>query len=349
MIERVISFSLKKRMLILAILVLMIGLGTYSFLRLPIDAFPDVTNIQVEILCTAAGLSPLEIEKFVTYPIEMSMRGLPDLVVMRSITKFGISVVTLVFEDNVDIYFARQLVFQRLSEAKSKIPEGVETEMGPVATAMGEIYQYTLEGNEPEDKKDWVNYLTELRTVQDWILSPQLKSIPGVNEVNSFGGYLKQFQVVVNPDQLLKYNLTIMDISEAIRNNNQNVGGNIVDRHSEQFIVRGIGLISSTEDIRNIVLKSHEGVPVFIKDVADVKSGQAVRQGASLKDGRKEAVGGIVMMLRGENSRSVVKRVEAKVVEINSSSILPNGIKIKSYYNRSEIVGKSVELSLIHI
>jgi len=343
MIERVISFSLKKRMLILAILVLMIGLGTYSFLRLPIDAFPDVTNIQVEILCTAAGLSPLEIEKFVTYPIEMSMRGLPDLVVMRSITKFGISVVTLVFEDNVDIYFARQLVFQRLSEAKSKIPEGVETEMGPVATAMGEIYQYTLEGNEPEDKKDWVNYLTELRTVQDWILSPQLKSIPGVNEVNSFGGYLKQFQVVVNPDQLLKYNLTIMDISEAIRNNNQNVGGNIVDRHSEQFIVRGIGLISSTEDIRNIVLKSHEGVPVFIKDVADVKSGQAVRQGASLKDGRKEAVGGIVMMLRGENSRSVVKRVEAKVVEINSSSILPNGIKIKSYYNRSEIVGKSVE------
>jgi cobalt-zinc-cadmium resistance protein CzcA len=342
MIEKVIAFSLKQRSLVLIVLALLVGIGVYSFLSLPIDAFPDVTNIQVEVISTAPGLSPLEIEKFVTYPIEMAMRGLPGLDVMRSITRYGISVITLVFEDRVDIYFARQLVFQRLAEAKDAIPEGVQTEMGPVATAMGEIYQYTLEGPEPADAAGRDARLTELRTLQDWILSPQLKSVAGVSEVNSFGGFIKQFQVIMDPDRLLKYGLGAADVFEAVRNNNQNVGGGFLDKHSEQFLIRGVGLVRSAGDIAAIVLKSERGVPVLVGDVAEVRVGHAVRQGAVIKDGSKEAVGGVVMMLRGENSRDVVARVEAKVREINDSTLLPAGVRIEPFYNRSDIILKSI-------
>lgn len=343
MLEKVISFCLKQRGLIPFILILLAGLGLYSFLTIPIDAFPDVTNVQVEIVSTAPTLSPLEIERFVTNPIEISMRGLPGLVQMRSITKFGISVVTLVFRDNLDIYFARELVFERLAVARENIPEGVEIEMGPVASAMGEIYQYTLEGQQPELAQAKIQYLTELRLIQDWVVSPLLKSVPGVNEVNSFGGYLKQFQVVVDPDVLFKHGLTVNDIQEAIQKNNENVGGNVIDRHSEQFIVRGIGMLRSVEDIQNIILKSSKGIPLFVKDVAEVREGQAVRQGASVKDGKEESAGGIVMMLRGENSREVVKAVVQKVQEINSGNVLPGGIKIKPFYNRSAVVEKSTD------
>ena len=343
MIEKVIAFSLRQRSLILIVLALLVGIGVYSSLSLPIDAFPDVTNIQVEVVSTAPGLSPLEIEKFVTYPIEMAMRGLPGLNVMRSITRYGISVITLVFEDRVDIYFARQLVFQRLAEAKAAIPEGVQTEMGPVATAMGEIYQYTLEGPEPADPAGLEARLTELRTLQDWIISPQLKSVAGVSEVNSFGGFIKQFQVIMEPDRLLKYGLGADDVYEAVRNNNQNVGGGFLDKHSEQFLIRGVGLVRSAADIARMVLKSEKGVPVLIGDVAEVRVGHAVRQGAVIKDGTKESVGGVVMMLRGENSRDVVARVEAKVGEINDSNLLPAGVRIEPYYNRSDIILKSID------
>lgn len=343
MIEKVIAFSLKQRALILIVLVLIVGIGVYSFLTLPIDAFPDVTNIQVEVVATVPGLSPLEIEKFVTYPIEMGMRGLPGLDVMRSVTKYGISVITLVFEDKVDIYFARQLVFQRLAEAKDAMPEGVGIEMGPVATAMGEIYQYTLEGPEPADAAGLEARLTELRTLQDWVISPLLKSVPGVSEVNSFGGYIRQFQVIMDPDRLLKYGLGANAVYEAVKNNNQNVGGGFLDRHSEQFLIRGIGLIRSVDDIAQIVLKSSGGVPVTIADVAEVRMDHAVRQGAAVKDGKKECVGGVVMLLRGENSRDVVARVEAKVTEINDSNLLPAGVRIEPYYKRSDIIVKSID------
>ena len=343
MIEKIIAFSLRQRALILIILVLLIGVGIYSFVALPIDAFPDVTNVQVEVVATAPGLSPLEIEKFVTYPVEMAMRGLPGLDLMRSVTKYGISVITLVFEDKVDIYFARQLVFQRLAEAKEAIPEGVGVEMGPVATAMGEIYQYTLEGPEPSDPAGLETHLTELRTVQDWVISPLLKSVPGVSEVNSFGGYIKQFQVIMDLDRLLKYGLAASDVYEAVRNNNQNVGGGFLDRHSEQFLIRGIGLIRSVDDISRIVLKSSGGVPVTIADVAEVRMDHAVRQGAAVKDGKKECVGGVVMLLRGENSRDVVRRVEVKVAEINDSNLLPPGVRIEPYYKRSDIIVKSID------
>jgi len=342
MIEKLMSAALRNRLLISLLILLIVGFGIFAFKTMPIDAFPDVTNVQVEVVSSAPGLSPLEIEKFVTYPIEMSMRGLPGLKLMRSITKYGIAVVTLVFHDDVDTYFARQLVFERLTAAKEKLPAGVDCEMGPVATAMGEIYQYTLEGKEPSDPNEKVRYFTELRTLQDWVIAPILKGLAGVNEINSFGGFLKQFNVSLDPDRLLTYKLSVDDICDAIQKNNQNVGGNIIERSSEQFIVRGIGLIRNEKDIENVILKSPDGVPIFVRDVADVKVSHAVRQGSSFKDGKGEAVGGIVMMLKGENSLDVVKRVQEKVKEINSGNLLPANIKIEPYYERSEIVGKSI-------
>ena len=341
MLERIVSWTLKHRTLVIAILIFILGLGIYSLVNLHIDAFPDVTNIQVEIVSTAPGLSPLEIEKFVTTPIEMTMRGLPDLVQMRSVVKFGISVVTLVFKDDMDIYFAREQVFQHLVEAEKEMPSGVETEMGPVATAMGEIFHYTLEGKRPSDKDEEVKYLTELRTIQDWLVSPIFKNIRGVNEVNSFGGYVKQYQVVTDPDKLLKYSLSILDVYDALENNNENVGGSVIEKDFEQSIIRGIGLIRSAEDIGNIALKTENGSPVLIKNVAEIILGQNLRQGAALKNG-EETVGGVVMMLRGENTLDVVHDIQDRVKEINSSNILPNGIKIVPYYERSEIIKDSI-------
>ncbi|MDH7512846.1 MAG: CusA/CzcA family heavy metal efflux RND transporter [Clostridiales bacterium] len=342
MIEKIVSFSLSRRTAVIFLLVLVVAWGVFSFLRIPIDAFPDVTNIQVEIICTASGLSPFEIERFVTYPLEMSMRGLPGLELMRSVTKFGISVLTLVFRDDVDIYFARQVVLERLVEAEKRMPAGAEVSLGPVSTAMGEVYQYTLEGKMPDDENEQVSYLTYLRTIQDWVVTPLLKSVRGVNGVNSFGGYIKQYHVELDPERLLQYDLSVGEVFEAIERNNLNVGGNIINRYSEQLIVRGLGLARSEDDLRNIVLKSELGVPVFVRDVADVKLGHAVRQGASLKDGQGEVVGGIVMMLRGENSRDVTRRVEAKVQEINSENILPSGLKIVPFYKRSDIIEQSL-------
>ncbi len=301
-----------------------------------------MTNIQVEVVSHAEGLSAIEIERNVTYPIEMAMRGLPGIEQLRSVTKFGLSIVTVVFKDNVDIYFARQLVFERLAEAREKVPKGVQVAMGPIGTAMGEIYQYTLEGKVPQDPDQKRAWLTNLRTIQEWIITPQLKSVAGVNEINSFGGYFKQFQVVVSPEKLVKYAVTVDDVYNAIGSNNGNVGGNILERDADQYIVRGVGLIRNVSDIENIVLKSPGGTPTYIRDVAQVKVGEAVRMGAAMKDGKDEAVGGIVMMLRGENSRDVVRRVEAKVREINENNILPDGVKIVPYYDRSDIVKASV-------
>ena len=355
MLDRLITFSLHNRLLVGLALVVLVGLGAWSIATIPIDAFPDVTNIQVEVISTAPGLSPLEIERMVTYPIESSMRGLPGLVTMRSVTKYGISVLTLVFKDDVEIYFARQQVHERVADVAGALPEGVETEMGPVATAMGEIYQYTLEGREAAPRGGAVGSaasaaeierLTRLRTLQDWVVAPLLKSVSGVTEVNSFGGYIQQFEVRVDPDRLLEFDLTVDTIREAIRRNNVNVGGSVVASGAEEYIIRGVGVIRSEEDIRSIVLKSQAGTPVLVRDVADVLSGHAVRQGASLKDGRGETVGGIVMMLRGENSRDVVARLEARVLEINESGVLPDGITLVPFYRRSTVVEASTRTVL---
>lgn len=342
LLDKIISSMIKQKGMVLFLALLTIVVGLYSYFKLPIDAFPDVTNIQVEVSSYANGLSAFEIERSVTYPIEMAMRGLPKVKQLRSVTKFGLSLITIVFEDDVDIYFARQLVFERLAEAKENVPEGVEISMGPIATAMGEIYQFTLEGSVPSDPLQKKSYLTELRTLQEWIINPLLKSVPGVNEINSFGGYFKQYDVVIAPDKLLKFNISVDDVFSAIGKNNQNAGGNIIEKYSDQYIVRGVGLIKDINDINNIVLKSSNGTPTYIKDVATIRTGQAVRQGAAMINGKDETVGGIVMMLRGENSREVVNRVKNKVREINNSNVLPNGIKIVPYYDRSDIVNASV-------
>jgi len=342
MIDRLIGGSLHKRSLVVIAVLILAGLGIWSFLGLSIDAFPDVTNIQVEVLSSAPGMSPLEVEKFVTHPLEMAMRGLPRLTQLRSVSRFGLSVITAVFEDGVDIYFARQNVHERMSEAKEVVPAGVEITMGPVSTAMGEIYQYTLEGPLPADETEQVEYLTDLRTLQDWTLAPLLKSVRGVNEINSFGGYIRQFQVTADPDKLLKYDLSLDELAEALRKNNLNVGGNILQQGSIQYLVRGIGLLQTAEDIGNVVLKSEDGTPVFVHDVAETRSAQAVRQGAAVKDGRGEVVGGVVMMLRGANGREVVSDVEKVVAEINAGNFLPEGVKIVPYYMRSDIIRDSL-------
>lgn len=343
MLARIIEYTLNQKALIIIASLFIISLGIYSYVTLPIDAFPDVTNIQVEIVSHANTLSAEEIERKVTYPIEMAMRGLPDIEQIRSVTKFGLSIVTIIFKDGVDIYFARQLVFERLAEARENVPAGVEVALGPVATVMGEIYQYTLEGTFPTDSLERVSFLSELRTIQEWVVTPLLKNIQGVNEINSFGGYFKQYQVLLKPEQLLTYSLSPEEVFSALENNNQNVGGSIIERNSFQYIVRGLGLIKEIRDIENIVLKQNNGTPVYLKQVAEIKEGQAVRMGAAMKDGKYEAVGGIVMMLRGENSKAVVSRVKEKVHEINENNILPAGIKIVPYYDRTEIVNASVQ------
>jgi len=343
MLEKIIGTTLKQKGLVVFLTLVIVGLGIFSYMKLSVDAFPDVTNIQVDVVSYANGLSAVEIERNVTTPIEMSMRGLPGVKQMRSVTKFGLSLVTIVFNDNVDIYFARQLVFERLADAKQNVPEDVQVSMDPIATAMGEIYQFTLQGNEPKDPEKMKAYLTKLRTLEEWVVNPLLKSVPGVNEINSFGGYFKQYDVVVDPGKLLKYNVTINDVFSAIEKNNRNAGGNILEKYSDQYIVRGVGLIKDTVDLGNVVLKSSGGTPVYIRDVAKIELGVAVRQGASMINGTSEAVGGIVMMLRGENGKEVVSRVKEKVQEINNNNVLPEGVKIVPYYDRSDIVNASVQ------
>ena len=244
---------------------------------------------------------------------------------MRSVTKFGLSLVTIVFEDKVDIYFARQLVFERLAEARENVPRGVEVALGPIATAMGEIYQFTLDGPMPADPRKKIEYLTNLRTIQEWMVTPLLKSVAGVNEINAFGGYFKQYQVIVAPDRLLKHGLSVDQVYTAIEKNNQNVGGNVIEKYSDQYIVRGVGLIKNTADLENIVLKSSGGTPTYLKDVAEIRIGEAVRQGAALNNGKDEAVGGIVMMLRGENSREVVDGSKRRLKRSTRTMCCPEG------------------------
>ncbi|MCI0416435.1 efflux RND transporter permease subunit, partial [bacterium] len=330
MIHSLIEFALKQRALILIGTLLIAALGIYAYRSLPIDAFPDVTNIQVQVITEAPGRSPVEVEQFITYPVEVQMTGLPKLTELRSLSKFGLSMVTIVFEDNVDIYFARQLVLERLIEAKEKLPEGIEPAMGPISTGLGEIYQYTLEkpGNSGNADQD----LMDLRTIEDWIVRPILKTVPGVTDVNAFGGHVKQYQILVDPDRLKKYDLTLREVFEAVAANNTNAGGNVLEHSAERYLIRGVGLITNTQDIRDIVVKAHDGIPIFVRDVADVTVGPEVRQGALVKDGRGEAVAGIVLMIRGGSGKEVVAEVKKKVEEINRNKILPGGVMIKPFY-----------------
>jgi len=330
--ERIIDFVLKQRLFVLIGVALLIGIGIYSFKNLSIDAFPDVTNIQVQIISEAPGMSPLETEKFVTLPIELQMSGLPGLTEMRSLSKFGRSLVTLVFEDNVDIYFARQLALERLIEAKESLPQGVEPMLGPISTALGEIYQYTVEGKGKS--------LMELRTLQDWVIRRILRSVPGVADVNSFSAAVKQYQVIVNPERLIKYNLTLSQVFEVIAKNNANSSGSIMKVGGEQYIIRGLGLIKTLDDIGNIVVASYHGTPVYVKDIAELKIGHPFTpQGTVVKNG-EEAVAGIVLLIKGGNSRDVVEKVKEKVKEVNKT--LPEGVKIVPFYDRAELVNRAL-------
>jgi len=340
MIERLIAFALKQRLLVVIGVFLLVGAGVYAFNKLPIDAFPDVTNVQVQIITEATGRSPVEVEKLITYPVEVQMTGLPKMEELRSLSKFGLSMVTVVFEDDVDIYFARQLILERLIEAKEKLPAGVEPVMGPVSTGLGEIYQYTLE--RPEGSKNDIAGLMELRTIQDWIVRPILKTVSGVTDVNAFGGHVKQYQVLIEPDRLRKFNLTLNEVFEAVAENNANAGGDILEHASERYIIRGVGLVQSLKDIENIVIKSYGGTPVYVKDVANITFGPETRHGAIVKDGKGEAVAGIVMMIKGGSGKEVVAGVKKKVEEINAGNILPDGVKIMPFYDRTELVNACI-------
>ncbi len=340
MIAALLEFSLRQRILILGLACFCAAAGVFAFQSIPIDAYPDVTNVQVQVLTEGPGLSPVEVERFITYPIELQMNGLPGLTEIRSISKFALSQLTVVFEDDVDVYFARQLVLERIIAVRDRLPAGVEPVLAPVTTGLGEIYQYYLDGGKkPERDAALVEEeLTDQRTVQDWVLRPLLKSVPGVIDVNSLGGFVKQYQVLVDPDRLRKYSLTLHDIFDAVARNNANV----LERHAERAIVRGLGLIKSPADIERIVVKEAGGVPVYMRDVADVRIGHAVRHGAAVLNGEREVVAGTVLMLRGGNARDVVQAVKQRAEAIQREGILPGGLTLVPFYDRIELVTAAI-------
>ena len=333
---------LHQRLVILVIALIGLGFGLDAARKLSVDAFPDVTNVQVQIATEAPGKSPEEVERFVTIPIEIGMTGLPGLTDMRSLIKPGLSLITLVFEDGKGVYFERQLVNERLSELRDRMPAGVTPVLGPVSNALGEVYQYTLEN--PDDGKRTLTHaeLVERRTIQDWVVRPLLRTIPGVAEINSTGGYVKEYQTLVDPQKLRYYGLSIGDVYEALRQNNENAGGGILPQHAEQYLIRSIGLIHDTDDIRNIVLKESAGTPVYLRDVAQVRIGEEVRYGAMVKGGYTEAVGGVVLMIAGGNAKEIVTQVKERVAEINQRNMIPGGLKIVPYYDRSRLVDAAI-------
>ncbi|MGH9938948.1 MAG: efflux RND transporter permease subunit [Blastocatellia bacterium] len=335
MIRAIIEASLKQRLLVIALTLLLAGAGVYAFATLPTDAFPDLTNNQVNIITDAPGMAAAEIEQLVTYPIESAMMGLRNTEEVRSISKFGLSIVTIVFEDGVDTYFARQLVNERLQEAKARIPAGLEPALGPVATAFGEVYQYVVEG-EGHDAM-------ELKTLHDWVIKPQLRAVAGVSEVNSWGGFIKQYHVLVEPERLLAYDLTLSDVYQALSMNNSNFGGSFIERGAEGFTVRGLGRFDANraeEQIAQVVIKAVGGAPVLVRDVARVEIGPAVRQGAVTKDGRGEVVSGMVIMAKGENSKVVIERVQDRVSEIEKN--LPTGVRLTPFYQHTTLVNRTI-------
>jgi cobalt-zinc-cadmium resistance protein CzcA len=338
MIDALVRAAITQRLVVVVVAACLLVAGIHAARKLSVDAFPDVTNVQVQIATEAPGRSPEEVERFVTVPIEIGMTGLPALTEMRSLNKPGLSLMTLVFTDATDVYFARQLVMERLIEIGARLPVGVTPVLGPVSTALGEGYQYTLERPDDGERALTREELTERRIVQDWVVRPLLRSISGVAEINSTGGHVKQYQVLVEPDRLRYFGVSIQDVWQALARNNANAGGGVLPQRAEQYLVRGIGLVRDLDDIRSIVLKEVGGTPVYIRDVAEVTFGEEVRQGAMVKNGYTEAVGGVVMMIRAGNAKEIVSRVKERVAEINARDMLPGGLKIVPYYDRSQLV-----------
>lgn len=340
MFEKLIRFSIGQRWLIMLLALGITVLGIFSYQKLPIDAVPDITNVQVQINTIAAGYAPLETEQRITYPIETAMAGLPRLEQTRSISRYGLSQVTVVFAEGTDIYFARQLVNERIGQAKEKLPAGILPEMGPISTGLGEIFMWTVEAKEGALKADATPYSPmDLREIQDWIIKPQLRNVAGVNEINTVGGYVKQYQVAPYIDRLVARGLSLNDLVTALDNNNANLGAGYIEKSGEQYLIRVPGQVSNAEDIGNIVVDTRAGVPVRIKDIAEVEIGSESRNGAATENGQ-EVVLGTVFMLTGENSRTVSAAVEKKLQQINQT--LPPGIVAKTVYDRTILIDKAI-------
>lgn len=340
MFEKIIRFAIEQRWLVLLCVLGMAILGIFSYQRLPIDAVPDITNVQVQINTEAPGYSPLESEQRVTFPIETAMAGLPNLEQTRSLSRYGLSQVTVVFKDGTDIYFARQLVNERIQEAKAKLPGDLAPTLGPIATGLGEIYMWTVEAKEGALKPDGAPYTpTDLREIQDWIIKPQLRTVPGVTEINTIGGYAKEYQVAPLPDKLVSYGLSLAELVQALERNNGNVGAGYIERRGEQYLIRAPGQVASIEDIKSIVIRTAQGAPVRVSDVAEVGIGRELRTGAATENGR-EVVLGTVFMLLGENSRTVSQAVDKKLQAINLT--LPEGIIAQTVYDRTILIDKAI-------
>jgi len=338
--DRLIALSIERRWLVLLAVLAMAAIGVYNYGRLPIDAVPDVTNVQVQINTAAPGYSPLEVEQRITYPVEAVLAGLPHLETYRSLSRYGLSQVTVVFDEGTDIHFARQLVSQRLQDARENLPAGVVPALGPIATGLSEIYQWTVETEPGAKKPDGTPYTpTDLREIQDWIIKPQLRTVPGVTDINSIGGFDKEYLVAPNTATLSSYGLELIDIVHALERNNSNVGAGYIEREGEQYLVRAPGQAASIDDIGNIVVTSVNGIPVRVRDVAEVGIGRELRTGAATENG-VEVVLGTVVMLIGENSRKVAQAVDARMLEINRS--LPKGVKAVTVYDRTVLVEKAI-------
>lgn len=341
MLDSIIQFSIRQRWMVLLVVLGVAALGIYNYQSLPIDAVPDITNVQVQINAEAPGYSPLEAEQRITYIVETAMGGLPNLDYTRSLSRYGLSQVTVVFKDGTDIYFGRQLIAERLQELKSKLPPGIEPSMGPISTGLGEIYMYTVEAKPGALMKNGQPFTpTELREIQDWVIKPQLRNIPGVVEVNTIGGYEKQFHVTPFPEKLLAYGVSMNDLMRALEMNNSNVGAGYIERNGEQYLIRVPGQVKTMGDLANIVVARRDGTPVYVRDVADVILGKELRTGAATENG-EEVVLGTVFMLIGENSRTVSERVDQKMKEINRT--LPDGVIAKTVYNRTNLVDATID------
>lgn len=338
MLEKIIRFSLKHRWFILLFTMIIALFGIYNFQRLPIDAVPDITNVQVQINTQASGYSPFEVEQRITFPIELALSGLPNLDYTRSLSRYGLSQVTVVFKDGTNIYFARQLINERLQEVKDKLPPEAETTLGPISTGLGEIFMYTVT-NKPNVPQSQRYNPTDLRTIQDWIIKPQLRNVEGVAEVNTIGGFEKQFHITPDPSKLVRYNLSLSDVVEALQRNNANVGAGYIERNGEQNLIRVPGQVKNIPDIENIVIANFAGTPIRMRDVADVVFGKELRTGAATENGQ-EVVLGTVFMLMGENSRTVSVRVAEKMKEINK--FLPEGVEAAIVYNRTLLVNATI-------
>ena len=341
MLDKLIQFSIRQRWLILFVVLGVCGLGVYNYRQLPIDAVPDITNVQVQINTEAPGYSPLEAEQRVTFIVETAMGGLPKLDYTRSLSRYGLSQITVVFKDGTDIYFARQLIAERLQQVKSQLPPGLEPQMGPIASGLGEIYKYIVEAKPGALRKDGKPYTpTDLHEVQDWLIIPQLRNLPGVIDVNTLGGFEKQYHVTPQPEKLVAYGLSMRDLMQALEMNNQNVGAGYIERNGEQYLIRAPGQLKSAEEISNIVLTTRDGAPIYVRDIAEVALGKELRTGAATHNSH-EVVMGTVFMLLGENSRTVSRAVAHRLEEINRT--LPEGVVALTVYDRTVLVDSTID------